>query len=130
MPQTIGCWSATGGASSQRLTDATQREEWETRIMNARRLPDEFIGYIGKQFVFIPGDIGLFLARVDVMPQSGRRDQALVPFTLIFQGLAGGQLLPEGLYRATVDASSVGEFYVMPIHTPRGDWQDYQAVFN
>jgi hypothetical protein len=50
-------------------------------------------------------------------------------FTLLFQG-PPGDILPEGLYTASVDETLRLEFYIMPIHTPAGDRQDYQAVFN
>jgi hypothetical protein len=52
-----------------------------------------------------------------------------MPFTLTFHGPVG-DLLPEGFYPAEAEGGAVLEFYVIPVHTPSGDRQDYQAVFN
>jgi hypothetical protein len=51
------------------------------------------------------------------------------PFTLIFAG-PPGDVLPEGEYAFEVEGGPAFEFYVMPIHTPARDRQDYQAAFN
>jgi hypothetical protein len=51
------------------------------------------------------------------------------PFALLFQG-PQTDILPEGLYTANIDDAERFEFYIMPIHTPAADRQDYQAVFN
>jgi hypothetical protein len=52
-----------------------------------------------------------------------------MPFTLTFHGPVG-DLLPEEFYPAEAEGGAVLEFYVIPVHTPSGDRQDYQAVFN
>jgi hypothetical protein len=51
------------------------------------------------------------------------------PFTLIFEG-PRGDVMPEGFRTAIVDEGVRFEFNIMPIHTPAGDRQDYQAVFS
>jgi hypothetical protein len=39
-------------------------------------------------------------------------------------------VLPEGLYTFDVENGPSFELYVMPIHTPARDRQDYQSSFN
>jgi hypothetical protein len=51
------------------------------------------------------------------------------PFSLVFRG-PPDNVLPEGFYRLEVDDGPSFELYVMPIHTPAQDRQDYQAAFN
>lgn len=82
---------------------------------------DNFERYIGKTFAVKGGRHALALGGVE-------RGSAPGMFTLIFSG-PPGDILPEGLN--TFDAAG-DEFalYVMPIHTPGRDRQDYQAVFN
>jgi hypothetical protein len=48
---------------------------------------------------------------------------------LIFRGPAG-DLLREGLYVLEVEGGPSFELYVIPVHTPARDRQDYQAAFN
>ena len=50
-------------------------------------------------------------------------------FILIFSG-ARGDVLPEGFHAAQAEGGARFDFYIMPIHTPAPDRQDYQAVFN
>jgi len=52
------------------------------------------------------------------------------PFTLIFQGPKEQEVLPEGIYDCEIDGGPTYSLYVIPIHTPAPDHQDYQAVFN
>lgn len=51
------------------------------------------------------------------------------PFTLIFHG-PRGDILGEGLHGTTTEDGTRFAFYIMPIHTPALDRQEYQAVFN
>jgi hypothetical protein len=51
------------------------------------------------------------------------------PFSLVFRG-SPNNVLPEGVYTLEVDDGPSFELYVMPIHTPAQDRQDYQAAFN
>jgi hypothetical protein len=48
---------------------------------------------------------------------------------LIFTG-PRGDVLPEGFYAAEAEGGAHFDFYILPIHTPASDRQDYQAVFN
>jgi hypothetical protein len=51
------------------------------------------------------------------------------PFNLIFRG-GPENLLCEGLYTLDVEEGPTFELYVIPIHTPARDRQNYQAAFN
>jgi glyoxylase-like metal-dependent hydrolase (beta-lactamase superfamily II) len=51
------------------------------------------------------------------------------PFTLIFQGHPTDLLL-EGCYTFDIEDGRSFELYIMPIHTPASDHQNYQACFN
>jgi hypothetical protein len=51
------------------------------------------------------------------------------PFNLIFRG-PPGDVLAQGLYAVTVEDGPAFELYLIPIHTPMRDRQNYQASFN
>jgi hypothetical protein len=51
------------------------------------------------------------------------------PFTVLFRGPSGA-VLPEGFHAFQIAGGPSFKLYVMPIHTPQRDRQDYQAVFN
>ena len=84
----------------------------------------EFTPHIGQAFTIGPAILSL--ARVDVLPGPGREDAG---FTLVLTG-PRTPVLPEGLYDAAAPGGPALTFYIMPIHTPDPDRQDYQAVFN
>ncbi len=86
---------------------------------------DRFVPHAGKRFRFAAARRVLTLDRVD---SEGGRDRR--PFTLIFCEPRQRDVLPEGLYDCEVEDGPSFRLYVAPIHTPRPDRQDYQAVFN
>lgn len=92
---------------------------------------EDFLPCVGKAFSVTGGRHALVLTRVDRRPLQDREIEMRLrePFILIFRG-PFGDVLPEGLYRFDVEAGSSVELYVMPIHTPARDRQDYQASFN
>jgi hypothetical protein len=51
------------------------------------------------------------------------------PFTLVFQGRPDA-VLSEGFCALKTEQGDRFELYVVPVQTPSGDRQDYQAVFN
>lgn len=51
------------------------------------------------------------------------------PFTLILRG-EPNPVLPEGLYRFAVEDGPNFDLYIIPIHTPSRDYQDYQIAFS
>jgi hypothetical protein len=99
--------------------------------MTEQLTAERFLPYLNKVFRVKGGRHALTLSRVETAdagtgePQTGQQR----PFTLIFSA-PPGDVLAEGLYAFAVEASAVFELYVMPVHTPSPDRQDYQAVFN
>ncbi|MBV8192872.1 MAG: hypothetical protein JO339_37010 [Alphaproteobacteria bacterium] len=89
---------------------------------------EDFAPYVDQPFRFSGWHGSLRLARIDLPARAGASD-ARAPFTLIFHGMRG-EVMAEGLRTATAEDGSSFEFYIMPIHTPAADRQDYQAVFN
>jgi hypothetical protein len=89
---------------------------------------DDFLPHIDKTFAVKGGRHALVLTRVD-QPRLGDRGEFRDPFLLIFRG-PPGDVLPEGLYTFEVESGPSFELYVMPIHTPARDRQDYQSSFN
>jgi hypothetical protein len=90
---------------------------------------EDFVPHLDKLFSFNGWHGTLRLDHIDQPRHAGNLNQSRTPFTLIFHG-THGNILPEGLYIATVDGATNFEIYVMPIHTPAADRQEYQAVFN
>jgi hypothetical protein len=90
---------------------------------------EDFAPYAGKAFSFPEQAVTLVLAEIKTMPRSSAPGAERIPFSLIFHGPVG-DVLPEGLYTAAIEAGPQVDLYVMPIHTPAAGRQDYQAVFN
>jgi hypothetical protein len=88
----------------------------------------DFLPHVDKTFAVKGGRHGLVLTRVE-QPRPGGRGEFRDPFLLIFRG-PPGDVLPEGLYPFEVEGGPPFELYVMPIHTPARDRQDYQSSFN
>jgi hypothetical protein len=98
-------------------------------IMNQSPKHDDFTPHVNKDFRFEGRPQALRLAAIDTAESPNQPQDQRKPFTLIFQGVKG-EVMPEGLYTAEADGGARFELYVMPIHTPAPDRQDYQAVFN
>ncbi|MDR3537746.1 MAG: hypothetical protein P4L71_14710 [Acetobacteraceae bacterium] len=97
--------------------------------MNEPLQHHDFEPHLGKVFRFPGSHLALRLTSIDAadhVPVPGTVRQS---FSLIFQGPAG-DILPEGFYQAEVEDGPVFGFYIIPIHTPAHDRQDYQVVFN
>jgi hypothetical protein len=90
---------------------------------------EDFAPHVDKPFRFAGWPGSLRLARIERPTGRAAADGERAPFTLIFQGVRG-EVLAEGMQTATADDGSSFEFYIMPIHTPAADRQEYQAVFN
>ena len=89
---------------------------------------EDFAPHVDASFGFDGWHGRLRLVRIEVSRHPAAPGMR-APFTLIFQGVRG-ELLAEGFWTATADDGSRFEIYVMPIHTPAPDRQEYQAVFN
>jgi hypothetical protein len=90
---------------------------------------EDFAPHVDKLFRFEGWHGSLRLDRIERPRQAQGAEPTRAPFTLIFVG-PPGDVMPEGLRTAIVDDGPRFEFYIMPIHTPAANRQDYQAVFN
>jgi hypothetical protein len=86
--------------------------------------PETFAPYIGKAISLGDGQT-LTLAAVDrhKSPAAGGA------FTLLLRG-PPAPIAPEGMHRITLEGGASFDLYLIPIHTPSRDHQDYQIVFN
>ena len=85
---------------------------------------ETFAPYIGRAISLGDGST-LTLVAVDrhKSPMPG------VGFTLLLRG-APAPIAPEGMHRITLEGGASFDLYLIPIHTPSRDHQDYQIVFN
>jgi hypothetical protein len=99
--------------------------------MTERPTAETFLPHVDKTFRVVGGRHALTLKNIDVGHREERERKVLPfqPFNLIFSG-PPGDVLAEGLYTLEVDGGPSFELYVMPIHTPERDRQDYQSLFN
>jgi hypothetical protein len=93
--------------------------------------PEDFLSHVDKVFRVKGGRHALTLTKVEQRrlepweAEMTRRE----PFNLLFRGLPG-DVLPQGLYTFEVEDGPSFELYLIPIHTPTRDRQNYQAPFN
>ena len=85
---------------------------------------ETFAPYIGKAISLCDGPT-LMLAAVDRHKSTTRSGG----FTLLLRG-APAPIAPEGMHRITLEGGASFDLYLIPIHTPSRDHQDYQIVFN
>lgn len=92
---------------------------------------EDFRPHINKVFRVQGGSHGLTLAAVEarMLAEAESKIVPRPPFNLIFRGPPGA-ILPEGMYTLEVEGGPSFELYVIPVHTPARDRQDYQAAFN
>lgn len=90
---------------------------------------DDFTPHVGGLFRFDGWHGALRLAVVEPGRVAGASPTPRTPFTLIFHG-PRGDILREGLHTAETETGARFTFYIMPIHTPAPDRQEYQVVFN
>lgn len=111
------------------ISDARLRRESET--MTEPLTAEHFLPHVNKTFRVRGGRQVVTLSRVEVSRPGGAAFPAPLrqPFNLIFSG-PPGNVLREGLYTLEVENGLRFELYVMPVHTPSPDRQDYQAPFN
>ncbi len=89
---------------------------------------EDFLPYVDGMFHVGGWHGALQLREIDVSrtPNPGRTAPS---FTLLFQG-PRDDVLPEGMRTITAADGRAFDVYVMPIHTPGREHQDYQVVFN
>jgi hypothetical protein len=91
---------------------------------------EHFEPHVGKLVRFLDTRYAFPLHRIEsdqhpLPPGLPRR-----PFILIFRGPKERDVLPEGQYQCAIEDGPTYPLYVMPIHTPAPDCQEYQAAFN
>ena len=93
--------------------------------------PDDFTPYVDRVFRVRNGGHALTLTAVEQRRLESWETQMQLrePFNLIFRGPMG-DVLRAGLYTLDVEDGPAFELYVIPIHTPARDRQNYQAAFN
>lgn len=89
---------------------------------------EDFDPYLGQAFHLEDVNQALSLEEVERAPPIVALQRN--PFTLIFRGPKPGQVVAEGLHPFRTEDGAAGVLYLMPIHTPAADHQDYQCIFN
>jgi len=97
--------------------------------MSAPLTHEDFQSHVGGEFRFDGQPQVLRLSRIDIKDHPPLPGMDYKAFTLVFAG-PRGNVLPEGFYAAEAEGGARFEFYILPIHTPTPDRQEYQAVFN
>jgi hypothetical protein len=87
-----------------------------------------FAPYIGKP-VSLPDGHALILVAVDQRDAHAPGTAMRAPFSLKLRG-PPAPIVPEGMHRLVFDDGAGFELYLIPVHTPSRDRQDYQVVFN
>ena len=87
-----------------------------------------FAPYIGKT-VSLPDGHTLVLVGVDQRDGHALGTAMRAPFSLKLRG-PPAPIVPEGMHRLVFDDATGFELYLIPVHTPARDRQDYQVVFN
>jgi hypothetical protein len=97
--------------------------------MSAPLTHEDFQPHLGRAFRFAGQPQVLKLAQIEVKDRPPMPSLDYKAFMLIFSG-PRGDVLPEGHYAVEAEGGTRFEFYILPIHTPAPDRQDYQAIFN
>jgi hypothetical protein len=93
--------------------------------------PNDFVPHVNRVFRVNGGMHAFTLARVEQRRRGDAEGELKfrAPFNLIFSG-PPNPVLREGMYTLEVEGGPSFELYVMPVHTPARDRQDYQVSFN
>ena len=93
--------------------------------------PEHFLPHVDKTFRVKGSNRAFTLTRVEQRRMEDWEVEAgfRQPFNLIFRA-PPGDVLRQGLYTLEVEGGPAFELYVIPIHTPARDRQEYQAAFN
>lgn len=93
--------------------------------------PEHFLPHVDKPVQVEGWPHTLTLTAVDMRRREDWEKKIMPrqPFTVLFRGPPGA-VLPEGFHAFQIEGGPSFKLYVMPVHTPQRDRQDYQAVFN
>jgi hypothetical protein len=91
---------------------------------------EDFAPHVGKIALFRGTDFAFPIDRVQGEGGKPPPGWMRVPFIVIFAGPRGPNVMPEGMYTCQVEGGPAWDLYVIPVHTPRSDRQEYQAAFN
>ena len=93
--------------------------------------PDHFRPHVDKVFRVNGSHHAFTLTRIETRRREDWEHEMGLrePFNLIFRG-PPGDIMREGLYVLDVEDGPSFTLYVIPVHTPARDRQDYQASFN
>jgi hypothetical protein len=97
--------------------------------MSAPLTHEDFQPHLNREFRFDGQPHVLRLTEIDVKDHSPLPGLDYKAFALIFSGPRGA-VLPEGFHTAEAEGGTRFDFYIMPVHTPSLDRQDYQVIFN
>ena len=89
---------------------------------------ETFMPYVGKPASLANGQ-ALALIAVDLHRSPQLNAAPETSFSLLLRG-AATPIVSEGLHRLAFEDGASFELYLIPIHTPSRDRQDYQVVFN
>jgi hypothetical protein len=98
-------------------------------MMSAPLTNENFQPHLGREFRFVGQPHVLRLTQIDVKGHPPLPGLDYKAFALIFSGPRGA-VLPEGFHTAEAEGGARFDFYIIPIHTPAHDRQDYQVIFN
>jgi hypothetical protein len=87
-----------------------------------------FTPHIGEAVSLSDGNT-LTLVAVDQRNAAPGEATLRAPFSLLLRG-APAPVVPEGMHRLVFAGGGSFELYLIPVHTPSRDHQDYQIVFN
>lgn len=97
--------------------------------MSAQLTHEDFQPHLNCQFRFAGRPQVLQLTQIEVSDRPPLPHLDYKAFMLTFAG-PRGDVLPEGFYTAEAEGGARFDFYILPIHTPAPDRQEYQVVFN
>ena len=94
--------------------------------MNEAPGAETFRPHIGEA-ITVAGEHQLTLVSLEERKMT--HSEATGAFTVILRG-APAPIVPEGVHRLTFKDGAGFDLYLMPIHTPSRQHQDYQIAFN
>jgi hypothetical protein len=91
---------------------------------------EHFKPHAGKTVRFKGTAYTFVLDRIEADSSPPPSGYARAPFVLIFRGPSKTDVMPAGMYECDIEGGPTYGLYVMPVHTPQADCQEYQSAFN